>query len=114
VGRATWPRIPASCANARALVHGGRGEGGIDLAVPRCIERGRAGGATARCLAKQAREAEREEGREGGSNWRRQVGPTGQRAREERVGSLAPIGGVRLLGASGARARARAGLGLVG
>jgi hypothetical protein len=30
VGRATWPRILATCASARALVHGGRGDGGAE------------------------------------------------------------------------------------
>jgi hypothetical protein len=36
----------------------------------------------ARCLAKRAREAEREEGRVGDGNWRRQPNPTGQREGE--------------------------------
>jgi hypothetical protein len=50
-GRASWPRIPATCASARALVHGGRGEGGADSAGPRHRERenGRAG-VTESCL----------------------------------------------------------------
>jgi hypothetical protein len=39
-------------------------------------------GATARRLAIQARETERERERTGEGNWRRQVGPTRQRARE--------------------------------
>jgi hypothetical protein len=43
--------------------------------------------ATARCLAKRAHKAEREEGREGGGNWHRQPSPTGQRKGEsERAG----------------------------
>jgi hypothetical protein len=46
-------------------------------------ESGRAG-ATTRCLAKRAREAEREERREGEDNWRRQPGPTGQREGESK------------------------------
>jgi hypothetical protein len=52
-----------TCASARTLVYGGRGEGGADRGVPRRSEResGRAG-ATTRCLAKRAHEAEREEG----------------------------------------------------
>jgi hypothetical protein len=33
-GRASWPRIPATCASARAMVHGGRGEGGADRGGP--------------------------------------------------------------------------------
>jgi hypothetical protein len=39
-------------------------------------------GATARQLANRARETERERERAGEVNWRRQIGPTGQRARE--------------------------------
>jgi hypothetical protein len=39
-------------------------------------------GATARRLAIRARETERERERAGEGNWSRQVGPTGQRARE--------------------------------
>jgi hypothetical protein len=39
-------------------------------------------GATVQRLANRAREIEREEGRMRRRNWRRQVGPTGQRARE--------------------------------
>jgi hypothetical protein len=44
-------------------------------------ERKRAHGATTQCLAVWPREVEREEERGGGNNWRRQVGPCGQRAR---------------------------------
>jgi hypothetical protein len=44
VGRATWPRIPATCASARVLVHGGCGDGGADRGGPRRIERGRVRG----------------------------------------------------------------------
>jgi hypothetical protein len=43
VGRATWPRIPATCASARSLVHGGRGEGGTDREGLRRRERERRG-----------------------------------------------------------------------
>jgi hypothetical protein len=43
VGRATWPKIPATCASARSLVHGGRGEGGADREGPRRRERERRG-----------------------------------------------------------------------
>jgi hypothetical protein len=44
-GRTSWPRILATCASARVLVHGGRGEGGADRGGPRHRERkdGRAG-----------------------------------------------------------------------
>jgi hypothetical protein len=41
-GRASWPRIPATCASARALVHSGHGEGEADSAE-RERENGRAG-----------------------------------------------------------------------
>jgi hypothetical protein len=45
MGRATWLRIPATCASARLLVHGGRGEGGYDWEGPRRreTEKGHAG-----------------------------------------------------------------------
>jgi hypothetical protein len=43
MGRATWPRIPATCASARSLVHGGHGEGGADRGGPRHTERERTG-----------------------------------------------------------------------
>jgi hypothetical protein len=41
-GRASWSRIPATCASASTLVHGGRGEGGTDRGGPRRSERERA------------------------------------------------------------------------
>jgi hypothetical protein len=68
-GRASWPRISATCVSAHALVHGGRGEGGTDREGPRRRERKgeRARGTTAQRLAERAREAEREE-RRGGEN----------------------------------------------
>jgi hypothetical protein len=70
--------------------------------------------ATARRLAIQVRETERESAG-AKENWRRQVGPTEQRARErerEREWALrvAPTGGARLSGREGARACTRAGL----
>jgi hypothetical protein len=68
--------------DAHVPVHGGCGEGGTDREGPRRRERKGAHEATAQRLAARAREAEREEGRRGGNNWRRQVGPSGQRARE--------------------------------
>jgi hypothetical protein len=82
-GRTSWPRILATCASARVLVHDGRGEGEADSAGPRRRERenGRVG-VTAWCLAGRASEVEREEGGASEGNWRRQLGPTGQRARE--------------------------------
>jgi hypothetical protein len=39
MGRATWPRIPATCASARSLIHGRRGEGGADREGPRRREK---------------------------------------------------------------------------
>jgi hypothetical protein len=36
---ASWPRNPATCASAHAMVHGGREEGGTDTEGPRCRER---------------------------------------------------------------------------
>jgi hypothetical protein len=63
VGRATWPRIPATCASAHSLVHGMRGEGGADREGPRHRERERRGAwATVQRLAVRAHEIEREEG----------------------------------------------------
>jgi hypothetical protein len=38
-GQASWPRNPATCASAHALVHGGREEGGTDKTGPRRKER---------------------------------------------------------------------------
>jgi hypothetical protein len=35
MGRATWLRIPATCASARSLVHGGCKEGGAERGGPR-------------------------------------------------------------------------------
>jgi hypothetical protein len=43
-GWASWPRNPATCASAHALVHGGRGEGGSDKPGPRRREKGDARG----------------------------------------------------------------------
>jgi hypothetical protein len=83
-GRGSWH----ACASARALVHGGRGEGGADRRVPQCSEReSRRAGATTRCLPNRAREAERVRGTRVKGNWRRQPSPTRQREGEsERAG----------------------------
>jgi hypothetical protein len=86
-----------------------RGEGGADRAVPRRSE----GKKSARrerlgVLAGWAREAERERGREGEGDWRRQTGLTGHREGEGGEDSRrekALIGGGRLLGGGLARAR---------
>jgi hypothetical protein len=112
VGKATWPRIPATCASARSLVHGGRGEGRVDRGGPRRKEREkeRARGATVRRLAAQAREAEREEGRAGEETGADNSAPLGsERERGKRARDSLPLtGGARLSGAAGAQARARA------
>jgi hypothetical protein len=105
-GWASWPRIPATCASAHAPVHGEGGEGGTDREGPRRRERKGGARATAQRLAAWAHETEREEDVHGRSNWRRQVGPSGQRAREresarERKQPL--TGGARLSRHAGAR-----------
>jgi hypothetical protein len=77
-----WPRIPATCASARALVHGGRGEGEADRGGPRRRERERTGaqgnGSATGEPGLRGRERRGECGRR---NQRRQLGPTRQRAR---------------------------------
>jgi hypothetical protein len=112
VGRATWPRIPATCASARSLVHGGRGEGGTDRGGPRRRERERARGATARHLEERAREAGREEGRMGEETGADNSAPLGsERERGKRARDSLPLtGGARLSRAAGSRAH-RAGCG---
>jgi hypothetical protein len=77
---------------------------GAELTGRPMAQRGKKGacGATAQRLADRARETERE-GARGEENWRRQAGPTGQRAREGvREGELPLTGGVRLSGGAGA------------
>jgi hypothetical protein len=81
VGRVTWPRIPATRASARSLVHDGRVEGGADREGPqrRDREKGRAGnGSAPDRMGPRDREGR---GTRRRSNWRRQVSPTGHRAR---------------------------------
>jgi hypothetical protein len=81
-GAGAWAERRGRGSQQRArvpLVNGGRGEGGADREGPRRREREGVRGATTQRLAERAREAQREEGRRGKSNWRRQVGPTGQR-----------------------------------
>jgi hypothetical protein len=80
VGRATWPRIPATCASARSLVHGGRGEGEADREGPRRREREREGarGATVRRLAERACEAEREKVHGGEATGADKLAPLGR------------------------------------
>jgi hypothetical protein len=67
-----------TCASARSLVHGGRGEGGVDREGPQRREREGARGATARRLVECAREAEREEGRAGGTAGADKLAPLGR------------------------------------
>jgi hypothetical protein len=79
-----------TCASAHAPVHGEREEGGTNKTGPWRRERkGGCVGATAghwrsRPVRQRERESEREREREqtGEGNWRRQVGPIEQRARE--------------------------------
>jgi hypothetical protein len=71
------------CASAHALVHGERGEGRTDKASPRRRERkGDPRGQRLGTGEPGPRDTQREKERTGEGNWRRQVGPTGQRARE--------------------------------
>jgi hypothetical protein len=115
-GRASWPRIPATCASARALVHGGCGEGRADRGGPRCRERGGASGGNGSTTDKMGPQRRERRGASGQRSRRRQLGPTGQRERqrERRVsGSLALTGGVRLSRTAGTRARAARPGGLV-
>jgi hypothetical protein len=80
-GRASWPRNPTTCVSAHSPVHGESGEGGIDKAGPQRKERkGDTRGQRLGTGEPGPRDRERE--RTGEGNWRRQVGPTGQRARE--------------------------------
>jgi hypothetical protein len=78
----SWPRNPATCGSAHAPVHGEHGGGGIDRAGPRRREREkrdtRGNGSAPGDLGPRDRERERA----GEGNWRRQVSPTRQRARE--------------------------------
>jgi hypothetical protein len=81
-GWASWPRIPVTCASARALVHGRRGEGGADRGGPRCRERGRARGGNGSTTGKTGPQGRERRGARGRRNRRRQPGPTGQREGE--------------------------------
>jgi hypothetical protein len=110
MGKAMWPRIPATCASARSLVHGGRGEGEADRGGPRRRER-RGARATTQRLAVRAHETEKEEGCMGGATSADNSAPLGSE-REGGKGArdrLPLTGGTRLSGAAGARARGLAG-----
>jgi hypothetical protein len=105
-GWASWPRNPATCASAHAPVHGEHGGGGADWAGPR--RRERRGDARGNGLATgEPGPRDRERERAGEGNWRRQVGPSGQRARERARGrgELSLTGGVSLSRGAGTRAR---------
>jgi hypothetical protein len=108
-GLASWPRNPATCASADAPVHGERGEGGTDKAGPRHRERGqgRAGnGSTTGNPGPRDRERRRARGqRKTGADRLAPAGRERKRERERGRGELPLIGGVRMLGSAGARAR---------
>jgi hypothetical protein len=80
-GRASWPRNPATCASAHALVHGERGGGRTDRVGPRRRERrkGRVGQRLDDWRSGPARQRER------GS----------KRAKETGADRLAPLGSGR-------------------
>jgi hypothetical protein len=78
-----------ACVSACVLVHGGRGEGGADRAVPRHSERERESrrvGVTVRRSDEVGPRGRGGEGRAGEGNWHRQSGPTGQREGERARG----------------------------
>jgi hypothetical protein len=101
VVRATWPRIPMTCASARSLVHGGQGEGRTDCEGPRRREREGARGGTARRLAERARKIEKEEGREGEATGADKSAPLGS----EREGGKGARDILLLTGVAGSWAR---------
>jgi hypothetical protein len=80
-GRASWPRYPATCASVQSLVHGESEEGGTDKTGPRCRER-KEDARGQRLGTGEPGPRDRERERTGEGNWRRQVSPTEQRARE--------------------------------
>jgi hypothetical protein len=105
-GRASWLRIPATCASASALVHGEREEGRADRGGPRRRERERASARGNDSASGRAGPQGRDgRGARGRRNRRRQLGPTRQRARERRVRGreLTLIGGSHLTCSAGAR-----------
>jgi hypothetical protein len=111
-GRASWPRNPVMCASAHALVHGGREEGGSNKAGPRCRERkGDARGQRLGTSEPGPRDRERGCARVKKTGTDR-LAPLGSEREKEsaREGELPLIGGVRLSGGAGARARGLAGL----
>jgi hypothetical protein len=110
VGRASWPRNPATCASAHSLVYGGHGESGYDREGPWRRKRKGTRGATAQQLANRAREAEREEkraGEETGADRSPPVGRERERGGGEHAGERGAadrwIPPVRQRGRAGAR-----------
>jgi hypothetical protein len=69
------------CASAHMPVHGERRGGGTDRAGPRRRER-RKGARGNDSATGEPGPRDRERERVGEGNWRRQIGPTGQRARD--------------------------------
>jgi hypothetical protein len=94
------PRRRAEKADLTGRVHGAERE-----------KRGRAGATARHWRSRSARQREKESAR-AMENWRRQIGPSGQRARERARGrgELPLTGGVRLSGGADVRARGLAGL----
>jgi hypothetical protein len=116
-GRALWPRNPATCTSAHALVHGGREEGGTDKAGPR--RRERKGDVREQRLGTGEpgpRNRKREGERAGEVTGAEGLGPLGSEREREgtRERGLPLIGGVWLSGAAAARARGLAGLNWAG
>jgi hypothetical protein len=104
-GRASWPRNPATCASAHALVHGERGGGGTDRVGPQRKERRKrcAGGNSSVTGDPGPRDRERER-----VSGQRKLAPTGwphwpASERGGREGELPLTGGVRLSDSAGAR-----------
>jgi hypothetical protein len=116
VGRVGGHRGRETRRRARVRMHRStatRGEGGADRAVPRRREREKRDARGNDSTTGDPGPRDRE--RAGEVNWRRQDGPTGQKAREgARAGDLPLRGGVHLSGTVGARASSLAGLNWAG
>jgi hypothetical protein len=115
MGRATWPRIPTTCASARSLVHSGHGEGEADRGGPQRRQRMGAR-AMAQRLAERACGIEKEEGSASEAIGADRLAPLGSEHEGEKgVRDRLPlIGGALLSGTAGARARGLAGLSWAG
>jgi hypothetical protein len=77
VGRAMWPRIPSTCASARLLVHGRRGEGEGDREGPRRRERERRGARGNGSAPSSAGPQDKEKGCAGGATGADNSAPLG-------------------------------------